>query len=174
MGWMGGGIDLGMWGGNPLSYVDPLGLMEITARKLPSGEYAGDYRYTFSFDCGPNCVDLEHGFDSLSAGKFFSWLKRMKNAQNKLRMSAGLKDVVDFKDRMACSRYEEYLEEEFLKRGYTAGQLTGTGLTEVQAREFLREAGKSLPFEIRQKYNWDGLIDLAKDRAPPSASDILR
>ena len=160
--------------GNPLSYVDPLGLMEITARKLPSGEYAGDYRYTFSFDCGPNCVDLEHGFDSLSAGKFFSWLKRIKKAQNKLRMSAGLKDVVDFKNRMACSRYEKYLEGEFLKRGYTAGQLTGTGLTEVQARDFLREAGNSLPFEIRQKYNWDGLIDLARDRASPSASDVLR
>lgn len=112
--------------------------------------------------------------DERQATVAFSWLKRIHKLQEKTRMSAGLGDVADYQDRMACSRYEDFLKEAFTKKGYKSGKFSGTGLTEDQARDFLRDAGNSLPFDIRKKYNWDRLIDTAKQRTPPSASDILK
>jgi RHS repeat-associated protein len=158
-----GGISLYNYAnGNPVSRVDPLGLMEISAIRLPSGDHAGEYRFTFTFDCGKVCVRAKRYGGYIPGTK---WVRRGMQVGKLLRTSAGLDDVEDYEDRLLCASSEAELEQLFLQKGYSTGKFGGTGLTEAQAREFMGEAGKTLSNDVREKYNWGNLIDVAKERS---------
>ncbi|QTD46386.1 RHS repeat domain-containing protein [Ottowia testudinis] len=172
---------IGLWGGlNLFTYVrgsavisfDPLGLMEVRARKLPSGDSKGEYRYYFDFGCGPGCVEGKQIFDYFG-GQISTWLSRVNKVQKKTRSSAGLFDVESYGDRYECSKYEKILERSFRKLGYTPGALgSGSGLNESQAREVMRILGEEMPDIIRKKYKWNTIIDRATESAPPSLAGI--
>ena len=162
-----GGTGVGMWGGNALSFFDPRGLLEVHAIKLPSGNNAGEYRFTLSL-LNPTAWEIGDAMANspISPGKIFGWGKRIYKNKNLLRTSAGLRDVNGSENQKTCVSYDPYLKDQFEKAGYTPGLPGGRGslLTEEQMRSFLTKSGNGIPHEVRNIYEWGTLVDRAKAR----------
>jgi RHS repeat-associated protein len=154
-------------GGNPLKFVDPFGLLEVHAIKLPSGNNAGEYRFTLSL-VNPTAWEIGDAMANspISPGKVFGWGKRAYRNQDLLRTSAGLGDVNGSENKIICVGYDPYLKDQFEKAGYTPGLPGGRGtlLTEEQMRSFLTESGEGIPEEVKRLYGWGSLVDRAKAR----------
>lgn len=165
-----GGLNLfGYVGGNPLNYIDPLGLYTIYGHDIfdpNSNRY--EYRFSLEFSPGHSVEELRDIFETISR-----WGRRSKKIPPR---GAGHRDIEDSKERNYCGNQDPILRDIFEQNGYKPGSMgSGSWLTETQLREILKKFDAALPQRARDSYpshNW--LIERAKERTPRSPRRILR
>jgi uncharacterized protein RhaS with RHS repeats len=161
-----GGFNLYAYvGGDPLNYIDPLGLFHIYGHRIRGGENANTIRFSLTFNSQRRYIASEAVKSSVKTGSrpvTFALRQALKHVPS---FAVGDRDIADKLDRLKCVGYDDTLKEMFEADGYTEGMTGGTYLTEAQLSEFLKKAEAILPDEVVKLYDFGTLIQRAKERA---------
>lgn len=149
-------------GANPVSRIDPWGLLDIYAIHTRNG-----VRYRMDFSSTPQQVANEVVPSALGLlGRAGRAIGNISKVADKIKISSGMCDVEGARNRVEAAGLDPKLKELFESKGYTQGLSVGTPLTEGQLRSFLDEGFRLYP-ELSNYYpSVDSLINTATERAP--------
>jgi RHS repeat-associated protein len=151
--------------GDPLNYIDPLGLFHIYGKKIHGGDTAGQYRFTMTFSDQKHYAAEESLKSTVKVGnKPMTFL--LRQALRRIpSFAVGDRDVKGRLDRLKCVGYDNTVKEMFNAEGYEEGMSLGTFLTEDELSAFLDKVELVLPEDVVKLYDFDTLIQRAKERA---------
>ncbi|WP_449426523.1 RHS repeat-associated core domain-containing protein [Rhodanobacter lindaniclasticus] len=145
-------------GGNPINYVDSLGLFDVRAYRLPNG---GGYMYTVRF-YSARFGEAERKWGPMAAGGVSKVAKWIGRASKLVPDAAGVSPLSNKEDRKLCDGLDEDAERIFDKT--TGG--SGSYQNEASMIRFLDAFFEEHP-EMGRVYNGgaQGLLEDAQSRA---------
>jgi RHS repeat-associated protein len=163
-----GGVNLYAYvGGDPVNWIDPLGLFYIYGHKVPGANNTSTIKYSLTFSHSKShYLGNEVGRHALvrTRSKVVSFI--LGQAIEQLPdIGAGDRDIDGTSNQLKCVGHDAKLKEIFNASGYKDGMTGGSYLTEDELSAFLDKAKLVLPEDVVKLYGFDTLIQRAKERA---------